>query len=122
MGSSVSWTPQASHSVWEYRFRLLGDGFKIKSITPYCSQSERGTQPWGGGQFSTSPGWERGGVEERRECVGSPGLGRENIKIFLLFPEGEASSRVGLQMGGWFGPLLRGTRQARMQGGGGGGP
>ena len=30
MGSRVSRTPRASQSIWEYRFRLLGDGFKIK--------------------------------------------------------------------------------------------
>ena len=45
----------ASLSVWEHRFRLLGNGFKINSVTPYFSQSEKGTQPRGGGKYSTSP-------------------------------------------------------------------
>ena len=48
--------------------------------------------------------------------MGAPGLGRENIKIFLLFPGGRGRPPAGW---GWFCPLLRGTRQARMKGGGG---
>ena len=84
MGSSGSRTPRASHSVWEYRFRLLGNGFKIKSVTPYHSQSERGTQPWGGGKFSASP-WEGEGAggEERGELLGSPGSGGKKFEFFL---------------------------------------
>ena len=57
----------ASLSVWEYRFRLLGNGFKIKSVTPYFSQSEKGTQPRGGGKFSTRPMEGDGGDDERGE-------------------------------------------------------
>ena len=112
MGFSGSRTPRASHSVSGYRFRLLGDGFKIKSVTPYHSQSERGTQPWGGAKFSASP-WEG-----EREVLGSPGLGGKIWNFF--FPsrgEGEVSSRVELEKGGWFRPLPGGTRQAREEGG-----
>ena len=76
IGSSGSRTPRASHSVYGYRFRLLGDRFKIKSVTPYSSQTERGTQPWGGGKISTSP-WE--GKGERGEVLGSPGLGGKRL-------------------------------------------
>ena len=50
-------------------------------------------------------------MKEREESVwGSQGLGRENIKIFLLFPggEGEASSRVGLEMGAGLVPYPEG--------------
>ena len=46
MESSGSRTPQASHSVYGYRFRLLGDGFKIKSVTPYCSQKKKLSKSW----------------------------------------------------------------------------
>ena len=70
LGSGGSRTPGASLSVWEYRFRLLGNGFKIKSVTPYFSQSEKGTQPRGGGKFSTSPMEGDGGDDERGEKGG----------------------------------------------------
>ena len=36
--SGGSRTLGASLSVWEYRSRLLGNGFKIKSVTPYCRE------------------------------------------------------------------------------------
>ena len=67
LGSGSGRTPGASLSVWEYRFRLLGNGFKIKSVTPYFSQSEKGTQPRGGGKFSTRPMEGDGGDDERGE-------------------------------------------------------
>ena len=67
LGSGGGRTPGASLSVWEYRFRLLGNGFKIKSVTPYFSQSEKGTQPRGGGKFSTRPIEGDGGDDERGE-------------------------------------------------------
>ena len=67
MGYGGSRTLGASLSVWEYRFRLLGNGFKIKSVTPYFSQSEKGTQPRGGGKFSTRPMEGDGGDKERGE-------------------------------------------------------
>ena len=38
----------------------------MKSVTPYFSQSEKGTEPWGGGKFSASP-WERTGGMGREE-------------------------------------------------------
>ena len=97
-GSSVSRTPLASQSIWGYQFRLLGDGLKLKSVTPYCSQSERGTQPCGGGNFPPAPGGGGGGEGiEREESVWGPlGVGRESIKIFLFRSRGEGG---GLQPG-----------------------
>ena len=95
MGSSGSRTPRDSHSVSRYRFRLLGDGFKIKSVTPYHSQSERGTQPWGGGKFSASP-WEgEGGREREEKCWGPRGWEEKSLEFFLSFPGGGGCLQSG---------------------------
>ena len=93
LGSGGSWTPGASLSVWEYRFRLLGNGFKIKSVTPYFSQSEKGTQPRGGGTFSTSPMEGTGGImkEEKKEV---PRLKGKEFKFFPFFYRGGGVSPV----------------------------
>ena len=66
-----------------------------------------------------------------RRSVGVPGFTRKKLWIFSFSSrgEGEVSSRVELEMGGWFRPLPRGTRQAKERGrgprggecGGGGG-
>ena len=51
--------------------------------------------------------------------LGSPGSGEKKFEFVLpCRGEGKVSSRVGLEMGGWFCPLPRGTRQARKRGGG----
>ena len=69
--------------------------------------------------FPPVPGKE-GGVRER-SVWGPPGFGRENIPSLSQGEGGgAASSRVGLEMGGWFRPLPGGTPQARVRGGGGG--
>ena len=95
MGSGGSRTLGASLSVWGYRSRLLGNGFKIKSVTPYSSQSEKGTQPWGGGQFSTSP-WERTGGIGREEMSWGPSVnGKGTFNFFLSFPRGRGGEKEG---------------------------
>ena len=89
LGSGGSRTPGASLSVWEYRFRLLGNGFKIISVTPYFSQSEKGTQPRGGGKFSTRPMEGDGGDNERGEKRRSLGERERNLSFFPFFYRGE---------------------------------
>ena len=78
----------ASLSVWEYRLRLLGNGFKIKSVTPYFSQSEKGTQPRGGGKFSTIPMEGDGGDNERGEKEEVPRLKGKEFKFFPFLHRG----------------------------------
>ena len=107
MGSSGCRTPRASHSVCGYRFRLLGDGFKIKSVTPYCGQSERGSQPWGGGKFSASP-WE-----------GKGGGGERSVQFFPFLPGGRGRSPVrwSWRWGAGFVPYPEGLVRPRKEGG-----
>ena len=50
--------------------QVAGQRIQIKSVTPYFSQSEKGTQPRGGGKFSTSPMEGDGGDNERGEKGG----------------------------------------------------
>ena len=94
LGSGGSRTPGASLSVWEYRFRLLGNGFKIKSITSYFSQSEKGTQPRGGGKFSTIPMEGDGGDNERGEKEEIPRLKGKEFKFFPFLHRGGGGSPV----------------------------
>ena len=115
LGSGSSRTPGASLSVWKYRFRLLGNGFKIKSVTPYFSQSEKGTQPRGGGKFSTIPMEGDGGDNERGEKEEVPRLKGKEFRFFPFLHRGGLQS-VRLGTGGWFRLLPRGTRQAGKKG------
>ena len=92
MGSSGNRTPRASHSVCGYRFRLLGDRFKIKSVTPCHSQSGRGTQPWGGGKCSASP-WEG-------EGWGPRGWEEKSLEFFPFLSGGRGRSPVGWDSSG----------------------
>ena len=85
----------ASFSVWESRSRLLGNGFKIKSVTSYCSQSEKGTQPRGGGKFATRPWRGEGGIG-KEEKSGSPSVNWKGVLKFpFLLPEGRGSLQSG---------------------------